>query len=247
MANCSDVKAKRRTKDDRPMPKADWQRYWRQEHRYHSISVLGADGREYRASEAVKAKKIILNLKVGIDPSVVPVVMSGIREMITDIGVFGFTIVPSVDHASVKLLEAATTPDGRLDCYKLRELIVSEHVREPQLFGPHADVIITDQRFMHGETDRSEDWGFASFPYGLMVITIKDRRDLDESALEFFKKMAKHETGHLLGFDEHHDSTSADGYRLTEKCVMLWEASTRVVCEKCLDGMKQFWRGFENF
>ncbi|MBI2971300.1 MAG: hypothetical protein HYY37_02675 [Candidatus Aenigmarchaeota archaeon] len=61
------------------------------------------------------------------------------------------------------------------------------------------------------------------------------------------RDVAKHETGHLLGYTTHHDGPVTDvrGYPAEQRCNMLFTVPAAYTCRKCSDALVAFWQGME--
>jgi hypothetical protein len=117
--------------------------------------------------------------------------------------------------------------------------LLAEKYRDPTFGGsPHADLIITGQHIILGD----ENWGQSEFDKGYIVMSLPGGR---QNSVEFLRRIAKHEAGHLFGFNQHHDSEDIPGYEEPPDCNMLWKASTSYTCEKCRDALVNIWRGIE--
>lgn len=79
-------------------------------------------------------------------------------------------------------------------------------------------------------------WGWSEF--GKMQIPIPHLPNRG-----YLRKVVKHETGHFLGFGNHHDTNpnSQLGYSEPGKCVMLYEIPTPDLCDKCRDALIFMW------
>jgi hypothetical protein len=171
-------------------------------------------------------------------------VIEGINDLLIEAGLPDFLIDPRRhpldphEHA-ILALPAATRADGTLDGGRLRRLLLEARGNGGDMDSAHAHVIITALPLASGV----ENWGQAEFDGGYAIISLPGLR---QRALGLVRNIAKHEAGHLLGFQEHHDTTpDIGGYAREQDCNMLFEAPSTTTCGKCLDALIHFWQGLE--
>lgn len=175
-------------------------------------------------------------------------VKAGIEDMIDAIGLDFKVNYYGEDPYGIAQIRQATAPDGRIDYNKLVDIVIAEPWRQPALGGkPHADVFVTDKYLADKQYNNSGDanWGMSEFSNGLCVIGLPGKR---QNCLDYLRNIAKHEAGHLFGFQEHHDGSNSNvkGYASVRDCNMLWHVPAQNTCPKCLDAMKSFWEGVES-
>lgn len=201
------------------------------------VRIPGPNNESYDPTVWVEGKEIRIFKMPGINKRVIPSVYTGLRDLITEVGL-DFRINYFEDSSVIKQVNQATNHNG-LDGDRLGEILAGEHWRIPKYGGkPHADIIIVDTPF----SKNPQDWGQSQFVYGYMVLTLSGNR---QNSLDFIRNITKHEAGHLLGFQEHHDSSLVRDYGKVKDCNMNWQASTLYTCEKCLDAIRFFWKGME--
>ncbi len=231
---------------ERQKSREKWQDSWFKVYadRHHDHRTEGIDGKDYFCSNWILGKEIRIMRVPGVDGKVVPYVKAGIEELLNQLGLKLQVKDYGVDETVIQQVNRSINQEnGFVDGYHLSKELITEHWRDPTKRGtPHADVVLVDKYLTRG----TQDWGQAEFFKGYMVLALPNGR---QNSLDFIKHMAKHEAGHLLGFDEHHDSKYAivNGYEDEQKlnCNMLWEASTLYTCRKCLEAIASFWVGVE--
>lgn len=215
-----------------------WRDYWFNKN--HKIQYRGIDGKFYPASDWIHGKEIRVFCMPEVNETTVPYVVGGIQDLIQQIGL-GFTIkYYQRDTTAIQPVRQSIKEDERIDGYLLSSILIAETWRNPPYGGkPHADVIITDKFLTLG----NEHWGQSEFSCGYMVLALPNKR---QKSLDFIRNIAKHEAGHLFGFQEHHNIIDVKGYNSAQDCNMNWQASTRFTCNKCADALTYFWKGIEH-
>ena len=218
-----------------------WEKYFFEDKGYETKLVMDIDGKNYSASDWIKGKEIRVFLMPNVNAQVVGHAIAGIQDMINDIELdFSVKYYGSLESA-VNQVKQAINYSGRIEGETLQKIVLSEDFRKPELGGSqHADVFITDRYLALGD----ENWGQSEFSGGYMILALNGGR---QNSLDFIRNIAKHETGHLLGYAEHHSGfgTNVKGYSSVSDCNMDWQASTRVTCDKCKAAITAFWRGIE--
>lgn len=177
----------------------------------------------------------------GIEPSVAPPIIQGINDMINEIGLNLQTFEFRLHQSIVQQVRQVTDRNGRIDPRKLGELHENEDQRKPEKGGKqHADVVILNQLF----AQRPEDFGSTRFSDGSMVISLHGNR---QGHTESLRCLAKHEAGHLLGYQLHCDENYAKvtGYPIARYCLMHYEYPSPRICQKCKDAIVSFWEGIQ--
>jgi len=111
-----------------------------------------------------------------------------------------------------------------------------------------AFVIITDKGLVH-ENISQGDVGYGNFKSGFIFFGFKN----GNINSDFVKRLAKHECGHLLGLETHHEILKdADYLRFlytrTGKgdCNMCPSATNLNTCKPCIESIIYFWKGIEH-
>jgi len=197
------------------------------------------NGRDYRYGEWVRGKEIRVFREPTVKAQCSLPVINGIYDMIKEVGV-DLQVKYLGDHNSINpLIAESITSRGTLDDGKLGRKLISETYRDESAGGKqHADVILTSLRF----DEDSSNWGVSRFSEGCMIMSLPLER---QDNLRFIRNVSEHETGHLLGFHQHHDYWKVEGYREPGYCVMYRSCSTPFLCNKDRDAMIYFWRALE--
>ena len=234
------------------MDKATWQNMWKAPDCYGRVGNLGTeydnDGNEYEGWRWIEGREI----RVFSDPSMpnrcINAVKRVIKGMISDVGLklklrsyTAYNEDPSITGPVRDSIQ-----NGYLDGDKLSRYFMAEEYR---IGDPPADVYIGNMPIVLG----GENWGQSRFSMGAMVMALTpgynnpedDRNRQDRDFVDLIERISKHETGHLLGYQQHHEQFDVDGYEEPEDCVMYWDSSTSYLCDKCGDAMKSFWEGLE--
>ena len=177
----------------------DWKNYFK---------ILG----KYDEAKWYEEKEIRVYRMPNVSASVLPIVISGIRELLDelhlDFDIRNFDTHPSI----VQQVNQCTMTDGKLNTSKLFLIQFGEDWRKKEKGGrQHADVVIVNQ-FL---ADSEAWWGGTIYQYGSMAISVPARR---QPNLNFIKNVAKHETAHLLGLGYHHDQINVRGYPFVKDC-----------------------------
>ncbi|MBI2558650.1 hypothetical protein HYW20_04975 [Candidatus Woesearchaeota archaeon] len=214
-----------------------WRNYWKNND--HVIRVQGADGNYHPAYEWINGREIRVFRMPDVNERVAQYVIQGVNDIVNEVGLNLQIKYFGAHPTSIEQVKQATQPDGRLSGDTLSKILVVEYWRNPAQGGsPHADIVIVNQYIVLG----NENWGQSEFNKGYSILAVPNRR---QQSLDFIRNVAKHETGHLLGFQEHHDMSKVNEYKEPRDCNMLWRSSTLYTCEKCLDALKYFWKGIE--
>lgn len=215
--------------------------------------------RQYDNSEPVKyfegwrwieGKEIKIFTDGNVDERAVEPVIMGINELIDDLGLdLRVRYFPKLaSHPSVTKPIRLSTKGDFIDAQKIGRYFMAETWRQPP-YKQHADVLITNKPLLVG----GENFGQCEFSLGYMLISLtdgtnnpKDDRNRQRPGMyDLVRRIAKHETGHLLGYQMHHEQTKVAGYAEPKDCAMYWRASTDVFCDKCKDALLGFWEGLE--
>lgn len=100
--------------------------------------------------------------------------------------------------------------------------------------GDYVDVILTNGTF----SVNPGAWGFSFPKEGVMVFGLSGGRH----SSSFLYKNAQHETGHLLGYQKHHDYCTLYGHDPEGPCLMNFE-SDGPLCYNCEVAIKSVWSG----
>jgi hypothetical protein len=136
--------------------------------------------------------------------------------------------VEQVDHA---------TTNGQIDHDLLFASALSESWRDTRYGGQqHADIFITNRPFVNDPVS----WAAADFRFGAMVFCLYGNRQHKHG---FLRKVALHETNHLLGMFCHCDeyqNVEELSYRAT--CNMHYVCPSEDLCPKCTDFIRNWWQ-----
>lgn len=188
---------------------------------------------------------ITREIRVFSDPSIsmkaVDTIIAGIQERTDEIGLAPFSFRFYGNHESAAQQVQESLVRGQLDYEKLFKIAASEIWRDDAHGGaPHGDIYITTRSFL----DDPASWAAADFAYGAMVFLLCDNRWED---LEFLRKVALHETNHLLGMHGHCDDyQNVDGFSYSPQCNMHWNCIYAELCPKCLFFLKNWWIQIEH-
>ena len=123
---------------------------------------------------------------------------------------------------------AQATVDGQIDAQRLFELAALGKLRKRSEGGrQHAGIYITTGQF----SDSPDSWGAASFESGTMIFALSEDRHRD---IDFLRKVALHEAGHLIGMPTHCKIyKNVQGYHYRGLCNMDPGCSTDFLCQRC--------------
>jgi hypothetical protein len=218
-----------------------WRQYFYDDRRLlTNMRETGLDGHEYKSSSWIEGKEIRIYTMPGIRLPVIAQVIAGIRDRLEETRL-EFTILNhGNDQEALAHIRQASTPQKLIDHEILKKMALVDRSRKPVYGGKqHANVYITDKHAVFGQ----QHWGAAQFRGGMMALFLPGERQYN---LPFIRNVAKHETTHLVGLDEHHDAVSSvPGYGQEQNCNMLWHCSTLHTCQRCNDAVKSFWQGIE--
>jgi hypothetical protein len=192
---------------------------------------------EYTAADWVSGKEIRVLSMPGISSKATRVVKGSIKEVIDELHLDFDINVYDLDRSTKNLIECHISRNG-LDYEGLSRALAIESYRKPHLGGSqHADVILIPEFF----DDDKVSWGVSRFSRGNILFALPNGRP---NNLSFLRKIAKHESGHLLGYHLHHEDFSVP--ELDAKyCVMDPSVPTDKVCDKCFNAINNFWMGLE--
>lgn len=130
---------------------------------------------------------------------------------------------------------------GQLDPDKLFSLAALEPWRDQARGGrQHADIYITTKQFVGDPVS----WAAASFKYGAMMFCLHGQRQRNSV---FLRKVALHETNHLLGMYCHCDDyQNVAGLPYTPACNMHYSCSHANLCPKCRTHIECWWQGVQD-
>lgn len=141
-------------------------------------------------------------------------------------------------HQSASEQIADATVNGQVDEKRLFSLMLSEHWRDKRRGGrQHADIYITTKPFLNDPVS----WAAACFKHGAMVYCLHGQR---HQSSDFLRRVALHETNHLLGMYCHCDDyQNVAGLPYTPRCNMHYSCSHAELCPKCQTHIKWWWQG----
>ena len=242
-----------RRRDDWQASRENWMRAWRQRANNYGRAVdsgLIPSG-HYESERWIDGREIrVFTDGMVREPAVGPVV-TGIKEMVRDIDLdLKVRYFPDLgNHPSVTGPVRLSTVNGMLDPQKIELYFATEIWRQPPQGSQHADVLVTNLPLSLG----GENFGYSLFHPGCSVISLTDgttnpsdrRNRQDPRMYDLVRRIAKHETGHLIGYDLHHESIPVSGYSEPDDCLMYWRCSTDRICDKCRDAITGLWEGLE--
>jgi len=162
-----------------------------------------------------------------ISSDILRTVKQGIKELVDEVGL-NFKVVVRDKDQKIKQYVDTSVFDGILDAKELEKALQWYPLNKGGNF------VITNKSF--GNYNGEARFGNAT----LALNGITSER--------FIRNLTKHETAHLLGYNSHHNDVIVPGYDETA-CVMLPKGMFRPqeICDKCLDALKYFWNGVENY
>lgn len=201
---------------------------------------------QYNSANWVFGREIKVYRMPGVGEDLMKYVVLGIKDMMREIGLQFSVSCPSRLNAPQEINEAvsrATKANGRLDPETLEQMLLQYQFRNPHQPKLHGNVIVVDRYLTEGD----ENWGNSVFTRGCMILAVPGAR---QKSLEFIRKVAKHEAGHLFGYQTHHDEVlkhnNIRGYDVPSDCAMNWKCSTAELCDVCRDALTYFWKGIED-
>jgi hypothetical protein len=179
-------------------------------------------------------------IRVFSDPAVpqatVDLITAAVSERIRETTGFTFTFHHYGDHPSAREQVAQATSSRGLDPDRLFALSLSEGWRNEARGGrQHGDIYITTKPFL----DDQISWGAACFRHGTMMFALHSGRS---SSSGFLRRVALHETNHLLGMYCHCDDYQVvRGHQYTPSCNMHYSCPSDTLCPKCVDFIHHWW------
>lgn len=217
---------------EEPITKEQWQ-----SHFYHFAlqQYLKEDqfAKEHNSANWIFDRKVNIYHMQGVSEEAITQVALGIEDLLKEL-FLNFEIVHLGTNRRIANYVALSAVGARIDVEKLSERIVLAKKDKPE-----SVVLIAPQYLSGGD----EHWGYSTFTRGCSFIAVPSDR---QKELDFLRRLAKHEAGHLFGYETHHDENNVIGYDQVKDCNMLWRASTADLCDKCKDAMIYFWKGIED-
>lgn len=179
--------------------------------------------------------------EAGISRQTVDLIVSAVnqraRESIDlsfDFELFG------AERSALEQIEASTV-NRQIDEKRLFSLALSEHWRDKHRGGrQHADIYITTKPFLNDPVS----WAAACFKHGTMVFCLHRQR---HQGSDFLRRVALHETNHLLGMYCHCDDyQNVAELPYTSRCNMHYSCSHAELCPKCRTHIKWWWQGVQD-
>lgn len=139
-------------------------------------------------------------------------------------------------HPSALQQIAQATSAGAIDHDRLFSLALSEGWRDEHRGGrQHGDIYITAKPFVND----SASWAAACFRHGAMMFCLHGQRASNHG---FLRRVALHETNHLLGMYCHCDDYQVvAGHQYTSSCNMHYSCPSDTLCPKCVDFIHHWW------
>jgi hypothetical protein len=171
-----------------------------------------------------------------IPQKTVNLIVDAVDERIQETIGLQFRFVMLGNHVSATKQVTDATINGQIDRQRLFASALSESWRDPQHGGrQHADIYITTKSFI----DDTVSWGACSFKYGTMIFALYGQRHQNHN---FLRRVALHETSHLLGMYCHCDDyQNVDEYRYIPDCNMHYNCSSTDLCPKCTEFIQHWW------
>jgi hypothetical protein len=177
----------------------------------------------------------------GIPQQTVDLIVSAVDQRAREVPGLEFVFNKYGHHASaIEQIDAATTR-GQLDPDRLLALAASEPWRDWRRGGrQHADIYITTRPFL----DDSVSWAAACFKHGAMMFCLHGGR---HQSHDFLRRVALHETNHLLGMYCHCDDyQNVAGLSYSPRCNMHYSCSHADLCPKCRTHIECWWQGVQD-
>lgn len=130
---------------------------------------------------------------------------------------------------------------GQLDPDRLFALAASEPWRNwCRDDRQQANIYITTRAFL----DDTASWAAASFKHGAMMFCLHGER---HQSHDFLRRVALHETNHLLGMYCHCDDyQNVAGLPYSPRCNMHYSCSHADLCPKCRTHIECWWQGVQD-
>ncbi|MEO8638036.1 MAG: hypothetical protein ABI430_04015 [Candidatus Taylorbacteria bacterium] len=177
---------------------------------------------------------------VAISRQTVDLIVKAVDERIREtIGLpFRFKFHGSHPSAMEQVVDA--TINDEIDEQRLFATALSESWRDLCHGGQqHADIYITNKAFLNDTVS----WGAADFKFGAMVFCLYGNRSQSQ---EFLRKVALHETNHLLGMYCHCDDyQNVEELSYTPSCNMHYSCPSDDLCPKCVEFIRHWWAQIE--
>lgn len=163
-------------------------------------------------------------------------IVNAVAERIQETIGLEFTFNLLEDHESAMTQIRQATVRGQVDENKLFNLALSESWRDEEIGGhQHGDIYITTKPLLNDLAS----WGAASFGHGAIIFALHGQRYLNE---QFLRKVALHETNHLLGMPLHCDDfRNIEGFTYTPHCNAHYSCAGAKLCPKCHFFIHHWW------
>ncbi|TSC68075.1 MAG: hypothetical protein G01um101456_749 [Parcubacteria group bacterium Gr01-1014_56] len=177
----------------------------------------------------------------GIPRQTVDLIVNAVDQRAREVPGLSFVFEKYGDDAGAIEQIGSALVRGQLDPDRLFSLALSEPWRDPRRGGrQHADIYITTKSFV----DDPVSWAAASFKYGAMMFCLHGQR---HHSHDFLRKVALHETNHLLGMYCHCDDyQNVVGLPYTSRCNMHYSCTHAELCPKCQTHIKWWWLGVQD-
>lgn len=189
--------------------------------------------KEHNYANWIFDRKVNIYNMQGVSEEAITQVALGIDDLLKELSL-NFEINHLGTNRRIANYVALSAVGARIDVEKLGEKIVLAKKDKPE-----SVVLIAPQYLSGGDEHR----GYSTFTRGCSFIAVPSDR---QKELDFLRRLAKHEAGHLFGYETHHDENKVIGYGQVKDCNMLWRASTTSLCDKCKDAMIYFWKALED-
>lgn len=174
--------------------------------------------------------------EAAVPQQTVDLIITAVDERIRETTGLEFRFVDLGDHPSAREPVAQATSARGLDEERLFALSLTEGWRDERRGGrQHGDIYITTKPLL----DDSGSWGASRFTHGTMVFALHSGRS---SRTGFLRRVALHETNHLLGMRTHCDyHQNVAGLRYAPSCNMHGSCPSETLCLKCRTFIQHWW------
>lgn len=175
----------------------------------------------------------------GVRESLTETAAEGVQSMLDDAGLGFRAVNRGYDPEMDKFIRGCMV-DRMMDNFLAHR--INDHRQESGEM--HADVVLMPFHLYQGDSCPTWAWGAGCQPQGCAFLYLPENRQEDRNR-DFIRKVAKHETWHLLTGPEHAHRYKVEGYEDVPDCITLPGCTTMDICEKCTDVIGAYWKTFE--
>ncbi len=175
----------------------------------------------------------------GVNESLIEPVVEGAQSLLDDAGMV-FRAIDKGYNADLDCFIKSWMEHSKIDTYIGDEI----NDRRQESGNTHADIVLMPFHLYQGKSCPTWAWGAGCHVQGCAFIYLPGDRQEDRNR-DFIRKVAKHETWHLLTGPEHTHVYGVEGYDDVPDCITLPGCSTMDICEKCMDALKSYWKSLE--